>query len=648
MNIMAKIRSWFSKKENANIIPLTELIRMPKKEDIKDLDLLDRYKDEIINILSNKGFSTSLDINIDKINKEHNIITELIVNLSLNTKDEFRSIKDPKEYIEFEIDMRKISLILNDLNSLREKVKTLIVSLNEVLKERTFMLPNKKKAIKNKISQLLQTLYIINSEYYALSLEKENFLKHTEINEVEKNDDYYNAENEIFTLLNFFNYTFLSDIPKKDINEFTYYAFLTYELERLALAKKDKKDELFNRLNEISKKELSKENKDELLEEIVSLENDFQLLYYYGRNIIKDEDLWPLYELKFNILTFNIDYNAFNLICDSKIEYENYKKIISLMLEQIHTETALNIDKKYTDLLEAIFNKYKYNSDNIINEPLLLNLLLAAFNNDLYNFFEKFTIKKNDVQEKLGINIFDNPRQIRFSPNIPLSTICLYFILANKNDFNDFVSLYAKCKKEHDKEERHEKTRMIIPEGIAYINIDINNPHPVIKKFWDEAEEHIVVFPSTLKEWSGPITHEDSFINGLELNNGLKKLDIGLVKEHENSNHAIIIPPSLEHFNLSFSNGSVIVFKDFMNSSILIYHLEDFVQFVLDVITYTGKKLIILQDEETGFERSVFIFLHDPDESYLAPVENFKKQVEIYKIECMREKAKMGCVLRPI
>lgn len=646
MNIMAKIRSWLSKKENANIIPLTELIRMPKKEDIKDLDLLDRYKDEIINILSKRGFSTSLDINIDKIDKEHNIITELIVNLSLNTKDEFRSIKDPKEYIEFQIDMRKISLILNDLNSLREKVKTLIVSLNEVLKERAFMLPNKKKAIKNKISQLLQTLYIINSEYYALSLEKENFLKHTEVNEVEKNDDYYNAENEIFTLLNYFNYTFLSDIPKKDINEFTYYAFLTYELERLTLEKKDKKDELFNRLNEISKKELSKENKDTLLEEIESLENDFLLLYYFGRNIIKDEDLWPLYELKFNILTFNINYNEFNLICDSKIEYENYKKIISLMLEQIHTETALNIDKKYTDLLESVFNKYKYNSDNIIKEPLLLNLLLAAFNNDLYNFFEKFTIKKNDVQEKTGINIYT--KQIGFAREIPLSTICLLFILTYKNEFNDFASLYAKCKKEHDKEERHERTKMVIPEGITHVNIDLSNPHPMIKSFWGEAEEHTVVFPSTLIEWIGPITNEDSFINGIELNNGLKNLDIGLVKEHENSNYNIIIPPSLEHFNLSFSKGSAIIFKDFMNSSILKNHIENFVQFILSIITYTGKKLIILQDEEAGFEKSVLIYLHYPDESYLVPVENFKKQVEIFKIECMREKAEKTCVLRPI
>lgn len=555
MKLLDRLKKWFFKEENIGIINIGDLIQIPGREYFEDeqdkLDLIDKYKEEYLKLLSSAKISHSKDLS-DNLQDEMIMNVDLILKLVVNHSDDiFSEIKKSKS--DNEIDMYKLRLYLNRIEEMEKDNIARLIALKEL--EKGKRVPNKSKnALKEKINSLISNLVIFMGQKRAINIEIKAYLSNIVIDDSNTigADDKLNELIDIASL-----YINVDDVISMDLKPEVKIAIIERRLEIFCYKNKKLKDELKDAQNQISKVVYSGSYfwREGILNQLTELENRYEVLIRYGYKIVSDKEIEEFYKLKFDVYTSDALNTEFlrepsNIFTEfTNRELKEYKAILQKKIEEIITGRNLIFWDCFYDpylfnnnLSKAVsaFTKYlKDNSDTfdlegIIKDPTMekLSLILAFDSKDgLDEFFNKKLRKSHDIPiGALNDYIFS------YGDSIPLST-ALRVINPNelKNNiyFRELFNLYNLRK--------NNSTNYVLPSGITSIHVhkDLIEESYFAKKLRKEVKGKTIIMPDTLVSISGDL-FEGVEIKNMILNDGLEYLwDHALDSVKDNG----LIPP---------------------------------------------------------------------------------------------------------
>lgn len=580
-------------KQNNNkaLVNPQNIYPLPNRKDFKHYDLINKQKQEYLQIINNLDYANILALENTRLNEDVQRTIELLLNLFY--KEEYIN-NDLKDFPKYAVNYEKLKLYLNDINNLLTEVIVRIFALKDISHRLI------SRRVKNSLKLTLDRLYII---YNVILAEKEalrqNILNYTSTySKITK----YIKENNITNTINIKNINHLNWLKSilpidKQVNiqdeyDFKNKALLEKNMETFTYQKKQeliKEVSLNNdnidlelllekakqaKIERIFKIPFKYENKDLLLEEINNLEKHYRMFYEFGRNFITDADLAQVYSLKFSALILSPNQmalvNAFKYA--DELAYQNYEKVIFNMLEDIikgnnkvfvnifkdNLEEALNLVKNifkriyYVDK-ETIENDNYLDFNYILKEYGLLNFLLAlSYEEGLDNFFHNFYIE-NKIDSNATSLIFE------FAQLLPLETICYVLDALNKPIYLKSAYLYKPYlidKQYYDLyklyQKHFSKDKFYLPDGIISLenfeNLS-NFDEKLRQKINRDTQGKVVFFPKSLKILDSVTSLLDYSVKDVVLNEGLEELNTLVFKNTNISK--LNIPSSVKRLYLS-------------------------------------------------------------------------------------------------
>ena len=386
------------------------------------------------------------------------------------------------------------------------------------------------------------------------------------------------AENVIPTsMLNSINNLKIDYMPK--------IALIEKELEIFAYLHKKDIETIKNEISNLKKTPITPLNQARLLKSIELIENKYHIFKEYGRGIITHDNLYELYKLKFDILTFDINNQEVSpVLMYSAKELKNYEEIILRKFERILTGKNEIINDIYGDTANkaikeiSFYLKDKNNfAHNILSDKLKLALLLAFDRKDgIVDFFNQNMINTEEANIKYSID-YDRDAFV-FADRIPLDT-CFQIMESQeraKKQYsisydNPLYKLYKLTKGLPQYSINNNNDVYDLPEGIIKINVPfIYSTTPLIKYLNEKSLNNVVILPSTLEEISGHVFYDLTKPTLIMLNNGLKKIGkyalCNITMEH------LYLPSSIELIEEEALNTRCLkwlYFVDFENSKLL-------------------------------------------------------------------------------
>lgn len=533
MNFKELINKLFKSQEKYYGLALpTDLVSVPMRDSLDDnkIKTLDEYKDNYLEVLSQKKHFTSRDIESVDFNQEMIMNFELFGRLVINHDSDY-NLSTMADYERNELLLRqkviprKIKLYIDKMESMFNETHLRLIALKEIYSEIGKRLSkDKQNAILNEIYNLTSKYIIFKNNVYAALKEVETYKAEILTSSIIKNETIENDvlnmhERDLTSFASYFIPKTYNTIEKSDLDTFDKMAYLEKELEIYAYNHL-KIDDLNQELEYIDKIEKTPANRKLLLEMINELEIKYLVLNDYGGHEL---DLKPLYEVKFDILTIDIvkqEESLFKDVFGRELKY--YEDII---LERISTnitglDSLLNQrlpdDKKY--LIECFTGLLKhgdnYNFSLISTDTFGLALILSAVSDEMMNYF--FNNYQIDFKNPRTIYRFEKELPyigIKTEDKVPLCTVCWInnIDILNRKKYNGVIladtSRIVELYNYFVGIENDKKFEYRIPEGIVEIEQDVLNKEfgsITINQIIKNANHKTFITPSSLRKLQLP------------------------------------------------------------------------------------------------------------------------------------------------
>ena len=331
MGIISWLKSKLIKVEYKTLINISDIIKIPTRDffqdDIDKIKLIDKYKSDYLKALSKKNIVTTLDLDSNTLKKDMGMIMDLLLH-NIFLESDISSLSNE----ELLIQKHKLKLYYDEINNMYTDAITRLVALKELYDKKQVLRRNR-ICLAEEINQLSNSLVIFLNQQASIVKELKTYQTLLNIN-----------SNDVDSTLLYYRYDkllFMSDgiINKDDLDKFLSIeekiAYIEIILEKYTYQNKDEISKLKNELFNLFYTSKDRKDKNKLLKQIIDLEKKFLLFYEYGFNLISEEDINTLYEIKFDILNCDIDYLRKSPIDKNDYGFENYKKIIFKKIEKI-------------------------------------------------------------------------------------------------------------------------------------------------------------------------------------------------------------------------------------------------------------------------------------------------------------------------
>lgn len=648
LDIFNKIRKRTHKNNTHELISVEDLVILPPKSSLSILELekLNTYKKEIINILSSNN-DLELEIMVKRLRNNINFTTDILFNhfhyddFRTNFRffnDEYNLSRDEQEIICLRLKYHQMKIEENYKETILR-----LMALKELNNEKKFLFLRrmvnifengklKRNVLNNSIEDLLYIVMCSKNQRESLSLEINAYLNKISVNPYSKmNPDYFN---DLCNIAKKVIPEVLLKINGLDVSEQIKIALISNELEYYVYNNKDKLEEIKERL-----KKLGNITSDDIEEELKEIEQYYYLYGMYGYKIITYKDLEKLYNVKFSIITRNINSINTSIINDKMNHFEvmHYIDIVMQKLEVILKNENNTIKEIFWEddinaikILKEIFKKDgEYNQWFILNNPNYLALLLSL---DSKESFNRFWIEQRRAIDNI------NTEQFEFEDVLSLDTIySLSIDTGNLDSFcnNDSLKELYYLADMHKEESEFYK----IPEGIIKISpkylkqcnemsMRDSNIFYIIQK---KAHNKKLVLPQSIK-YIKNFKLKGNTISDLILNDGLIYIDLRILEEQQIER--IEIPSSVENLVIPFYDDCYYYDPFWRYTPIKELYFLDFneSQFLKD-----GSKLInflsILNcnvEEEIVLKKGENVYLLNLKKIHSLIEENTKKQAKMF------------------
>ena len=648
LDIFNKIRKRTHKNNTHELISVEDLVILPPKSSLSNLELekLNTYKKEFINILSSNN-DLELEAMVKRLRNNINFTINILLNhfhyddFRTNFRffnDEYNLSREEQEIICLRLKYHQMKIEENYKETILR-----LMALKELNNEKKFLFLRrmvnifengklKRNVLNNSIEDLLYIVMCSKNQRESLSLEINAYLNKISVNPYSKmNPDYFN---DLCNIAKKVIPEVLLKINRLDVSEQIKIALISNELEYYVYNNKDKFEEIKERL-----KKLGNITSDDIEEELKEIEQYYYLYGMYGYKIITYKDLEELYNVKFSIITRNINSINTSIINDKMNHFEvmHYIDIVMQKLEAILKNENSTIKEIFGEddinaikILKEIFKKDgEYNQWFILNNPNYLALLLSL---DSKESFNRFWIEQRRAIDNI------NTEQFEFEDVLSLDTIySLSIDTGNLDSFcnNDSLKELYYLADMHKEESEFYK----IPEGIIKISpkylkqcnemsMRDSNIFYIIQK---KAHNKKLVLPQSMK-YIKNFKLKGNTISDLILNDGLIYIDLRILEEQQIER--IEIPSSVENLVIPFYDDCYYYDPFWRYTPIKELYFLDFKesQFLKD-----GSKLInflsILNynvEEEIVLKKGENVYLLNLKKIHSLIEENTKKQAKMF------------------
>ena len=519
MNVFSIVRNLFKKKETG-ITKIGDNVNVRSRSDLSDFDVqkLDVFKKEYLDKLRNRIlFSGDLDENEFKTTMDMYI--ELVLNLFLKEFSEFESIEEYSEQLYLVLKSKKLGLYLHDILGVINEIELRIIALDEILSEVNSFNVSKRRAINNKLENMLLLFHTFQVQREAIFRDAVSNIKLASTqNEIldekmvlEKRDRLF----KMFSIMlsNRIPY-FRSDNFESVLDEV---AYLERELEIGVFKRKDVIKFIEDTINTCSLNSVT-------LKDIEELELRIRVFSDYGRDLVSGELLDKLYKIKFDVVTRDIvksyDENYFKNL--SFIEIDKYKEIIFSKINDITMGNNEVLTKAFgkdygyyariiVDVLkdgDVQFDFYK-----ILTSKFLLSFLVSLDSaKGILDFFRYTKDKKSNYSKYY----FDQPEFV-WEEEIPYESIFDIAGDCDSNMYKLYKKLFVPVRQRLDDEYCYR-----LPEGIVEINVVQNVEHSLLlERIRTLSDSKDIIMPSTLKSIKGDVFGGHQF-RSVHFNEGLE------------------------------------------------------------------------------------------------------------------------------
>lgn len=542
-----------------DIINYRDVIPIPKRRDyitnplaIKEID---KYKEKYYNLLSTDSVLVSKQLDISAIREKLEINAKILYQACIKDEDDTKLLKEESTsaiemYVEKAVEIAKLEIYRDTINSLYEDTKFKLIALTEVYKEHKIKFKKHKLAIQNEINNLTHLLSIFLTQAAVALLKSSTYITELQT-EITKNQIMSDERNEIITKKLQATIELASNVIPDKVNEIinlqasslTKIAYLEREMEIYVYTHKDDIQRVDDYIKSISDEPITNENVESTLKLITKFELLYKMFDKYGRNLVTNEQVKRLYSLKFKAKTMNIMTSTTSPFTTS-ISKENqiYQEIVMDKINIINRGLNQNISELFkedaSNAIKCISKIIKTNTGifaafEILQDTRLLKLLLCFdYKNGLEDYFTKVVFFRlpSYIPDRFQGYYLKHPNNNDFYDKIftwedylPLDT---FFRLDKKEPFeltqNPLKRLYNLYKK-HNRKDKYS-----LPNGLTSI---ITKPRELydqtpIKKEIDDYFGNIkdkILVPLILPE-SLEIIAGQAFPNGkiatLNLNEG--------------------------------------------------------------------------------------------------------------------------------
>lgn len=618
MGVMDIFKSFFGNNNQVrDIINITDMVQIPTRDYFNDneevINLIDKYKNEYIKLLSLKKLLLSRELSFDNIHDKVKMYIDLLLCICIRDDEVIEQNKDiENKNINMIVQMTKLKLYLNSFYELEKDVMTRLISLREVMNEHKWLYVRNRNVINEEVNNLSSIIVMFMSQKMAIEKEINAYFKEVE-NQVIVNDLSSDKKDELIKdklneLLEM-AYQFIPDkvdyINILEVSDLIKISYLEKEIEIYVYKNKNVVDGLKDEFELLDKEEKNVQNKQKLVEQIKKLENQYKLFYKYGRKVITDDDMYDLYRVKFDIMTIDIcGKQPLFVINSSGIEYECYKDIVFKKLEKIY--------RGENEVIKTIFGNDSVRAIKIIKKSLKLGYgeddiewimkyyldYVLAF--DKEDGFQEYLLKHKRDRSKYDFNYYED--SFTWEDELSLDTLFYLYDLDNLYEeikffgfdlYLSFLNYYMSDYKRHKEEYR-------FPEGLIKIKIDLHRNN-LYHKLYNDVQGKIVIFPESLKS-----IECFSFYNtkALVLNDNLICFDCHIQTRN------LFIPSSVEVIKWPVSRLDNIVFENFEES-----------EFILDVNNFEFVKNFFLS------------WTFDKNEYFTNPVISKDEDINQYKVK---------------
>ncbi len=610
LNIFKRIKASKQVIEESTytIATLNSIVPMPIREDFLGdearLELINQYKKEYLEALKQNHYISSLDLMPAELQNFKNIYLELLIKLYMKNNDDisFAKVNKPKRLecknLNLSITYTKVKLYWEDIKNLELETRLRLVALNEILND---LVSGRRIILLRKSEWVSALTNEINNLHYALAqfLDQEvAMLKETSanLNEIdlidngdspskdEEETEIVNRLNDLKASMQLLIPEYLREIETLNLNSKLLIARLEQKLEIFVYTYEGMLAEIALRVDEIHKninKSLTPKLRDEYLKEVKYLEFLYKIFYNYGRNLVSIIDVEKLYEVKFNLLTFDMySVDTWDILNEVTVtELECYEKLVmakiveavdgrSIEIRKILQENNFSfaLNSYVISLIQKILkNNEKFDPKEILANKQLLTFLLALNKeNGIEEFFKRFKVARANFPD---LNFYE--RIFTWDDELPYETIFRIKGASKKNIKGTGWSLY----------ELYNLTHYIsasdtykFPEGLQKIYLDPKmeftvEENNILNEIRDKCQDKNIVFPLTLREMVGCIFQYVS-VKDIKLNNGLEIL--GPYSLLNTAYKDLIIPPSVRYISPeAYGVLDSIEFTDYYNSYLL-------------------------------------------------------------------------------
>lgn len=565
-------------KENRNygILRLSDIVDIPDIKDVKDSSLVDAFIIEYMKKLEEDKTYLSKDIESDEIKRKVEMYTDLITSACYDESLETASLVNLKkeELLEKKVSMEllnvKLRVYLEEIDKLVDRVNCLLIAFDEIRCE----LESKQKKRKIfRLSELTPKTYL-NSKIDSV-IETINSLMSTKITI----SNMQNAANltvdttliNIDNILNYISlkgYTLDKESEKKiiagkkrkisksikalpDLEEIeikkkkTYIVLNEVRLEEYIYSHKSLIEDLNSQiLEKLSKDIIDINDWEEESKWINNVERIYKVFSYYGRDLVKEEDMRLLYEFKFEVFTFNIN-NPYLPHCNG-FEKKVYEDIIFDMINNILSDRLNTLEifgSKRGQAVEIIKAILKGKHQRFIPQAIARSegfvLLLYYHRKNIESFMEdyleNYTTNRGGLSMSLsrfasrldlepffkndyeGANCKTVFKLIEWGKVKKRFNMELDFIIENKPIFYNLYLLNQL----YESVMPYYQENYVLPEGMELFTFNSLNPE-LRKKILNDSKGKTLVCPKSLKVITGNAYFCD--LKGVVLNYGLKDL----------------------------------------------------------------------------------------------------------------------------
>ena len=246
------------------------------------LNLIDELKDKYYDVLSQRKRITTNDISFDNIKYELKMYIDLMLNIIIEDNNISLYYTKTKSKLDNTIDMIKLKLYLKELENMENVTIAKLIALKELEKGRRVPHLNR-DTLKREIDNLTTTLYIFLGQKRAVRLEIDAYLTNVSIKDEEiTKKEVDDRLEEVFSLSNCIDISDIMSITELKSLPFNAIALIEKRLEEYVYSNKSRVKDIFSKVDNIN----INDKKEDILENIKEIENEYFIFYKYGRNII--------------------------------------------------------------------------------------------------------------------------------------------------------------------------------------------------------------------------------------------------------------------------------------------------------------------------------------------------------------------------